>query len=549
MVRWNRRLSIVAIGLALGVAAPMVPARAAGAPAGQKVRRDALPAAVDQTFQQRLPPGAEVTEFLRRGPAGNEVYVAHYKNKGGGGEHKIFVGSAGQFLLGPLPLDQKVTEAELDRAIAASGAVQPGLAPAVQPAIGAPAPAAGTVTPEQARVEIQRQDVEENRQQVELDRLNTEIGRLDQRIRDAEARARRGDRNAAAERDQYVTKQRELIADRDRRNVEITRIEQRKRDVAAAAGIAYTEPQVAAARLPENPAEIETASGQAPQVILVQQRDVPQAVLQAFDRQTRGMSDVEYRRETQGGQVSYLAHWVTPDNRRYWMQADQNGGIIREPMLSIHQPRARAGGAGLAAGNVPAAGAAGQLYDQDRDDAARDARFSRVGGDQVPPAVRDSLEKYTRGQRDVEYRRDVEGSKVYYTAHYVTNDGNRHWVTVNENGTVRAGPKISQYQGAGGEARPAAAREPAPVAHEPAPVGRAPAQNANTLTPVDSKNVPKPVVTTVLREANNQGGHDWEYFRVGQNDYVVRYMTKDNKRMETRIDASGKVVEAPRPAR
>src|SRR5690349_11897362 len=201
MSRWNKKLPILVIGLALGAGASAVPARAAEGGGGEKVRRDAVPAAVQQAFQQRLPPGADVTEYIRRGPAGNEVYVAHYKNKGGG-EHKIFVSSTGQFLLGPVPLDQKVTEAELDRAIAAAGAVQPGLAPAAQPAIGAPA--AGTVTPEQARVEIQRQDVEEQRQLTQLDRVNVEIGRLDQRIRDAEARARRGDRNAAAERDQYA---------------------------------------------------------------------------------------------------------------------------------------------------------------------------------------------------------------------------------------------------------------------------------------------------------------------------------------------------------
>ena len=37
------------------------------------------------------------------------------------------------------------------------------------------------------------------------------------------------------------------------------------------------------------------------------------------------------------------------------------------------------------------------------------------------------------------YAREKENGKVYYTAHYVTNDGNRHWLTVNENGTTRIG--------------------------------------------------------------------------------------------------------------
>jgi hypothetical protein len=89
-------------------------------------------------------------------------------------------------------------------------------------------------------------------------------------------------------------------------------------------------------------------------------------------------------------------------------------------------------------------------------------------------------------------------------------------------------------------------REPAPAPGRDTPAAD---RDRNALKSVDQRDVPKAVISTVLREANNQGGHDWQYFRAGQDDYVVRYTTKDNKKMETRIDNSGKVVEAPRAVR
>jgi hypothetical protein len=88
--------------------------------------------------------------------------------------------------------------------------------------------------------------------------------------------------------------------------------------------------------------------------------------------------------------------------------------------------------------------------------------------------------------------------------------------------------------------QPAAGREPAPAAGHDTP-----AASGSALKSIDQRDVPKAVIQTVTREANNQGGHDWQYFRAGQDDYVVRYTTKDNKKMETRIDNSGKVVDAP----
>jgi hypothetical protein len=98
--------------------------------------------------------------------------------------------------------------------------------------------------------------------------------------------------------------------------------------------------------------------------------------------------------------------------------------------------------------------------------------------------------------------------------------------------------------------QPHAAREQPAVGREPTPApGRETPAAGNTPRSIERRDVPNAVITTVTREANNQGGHDWQYFRVGQDDYLVRYTTKDNKQMETRIDNSGKVVEAPHSVR
>jgi hypothetical protein len=523
MNRFSRKLSILAIGLAMGVA---VPAFAADEDAANKtVPRGDVPAAVQQTIQQRIPAGAEVTEYVRRGNGANQIYAAHFKQPGQKGQQKIFVSSGGQFLLGPIPGDEKVTQAQIERAAAAAAA-----APATAaPATATPPPAAGSLTPDQARAQINELQARENVLTTDIDQRTSQIRQADQQIRDLQAR---GGASANGQIDSLRAQQREWQTISDRNRTELATNEQRQRQVAAAGGIDLpSNPQLAASRLP--------------------------------------------------------------------------GGVGAPP--------------------------ADPLYDRDRDDQAANPRFSRVNADQVPPAARTALDKYTRDQRDVEYRRDQEGNQVFYTAHYVTNDGNRHWLTVNENGTPRVGPKISVYptgqgtdaartasgqvpaaaappdagyrtipqsevpkavvqgatrvaDGQGGhdwqflqsersgqtnysvlytdknnrrmEARldskgnvieqpHAASAQPPAAGHAPAPAPGHETPASNTPHAIDQRDVPKAVTQTVTREANNQGGHDWQYFRVGQDDYLVRYTTKDNKQMETRIDNSGKVVEAP----
>jgi len=521
MNRFSGKLSVLAIGLAMGVAVPSLPARAADEDTGNKVVQKAdVPAAVRDAIQARIPAGAEVTEYVRRGNGANQTYAAHFKQQGQKGQQKVFVSSSGQFLLGPVPGDEKVTQAQLDRA--AANAV-PGVA---TPAIERPLPPVGRLTPEQARSQITELQAREDVLTRDLDQRSSQIRQADQQIRDLQAR---GGASANDQINQIRAEQQQWQTISDRNRTELTQNQQRQREVAAAGGIDLpANTQLANARLP--------------------------------------------------------------------------GGV--------------------------GAPAADPLYDRDRDDQATNARFSRVTADQVPPSARQALDKYTRDQRDVEYRRDVEGDRVFYTAHYVTNDGNRHWLTVNENGTTRVGPKISAYPTGQGTdlARTAAGHEPAPVAggsdagyrtisqadvpkpvmqgilrvadgqgahdwqylrserggqtnysviytdknnrrqearlddrgnvieqphaaRDQAPLPAAghdtPAADHNALKSVDQRDVPKAVISTVTREANNQGGHNWQYFRAGQDDYVVRYTTKDNRQMETRIDNSGKVVDAP----
>src|SRR4051812_16482593 len=162
MNRFSGKLSVLAIGLAMGVAVPSLPARAADEDTGNKVVQKAdVPAAVRDAIQARIPAGAEVTEYVRRGTGANQTYAAHFKQQGQKGQQKVFVSSSGQFLLGPVPGDEKVTQAQLDRAAATAGA--PAAAPAAAPL------ARGSMTPEQARAEVRQLQDRENVLTTDLD--------------------------------------------------------------------------------------------------------------------------------------------------------------------------------------------------------------------------------------------------------------------------------------------------------------------------------------------------------------------------------------------
>jgi hypothetical protein len=527
MNRFSRKLSILAVGFAMGVAVPSYLVRAADEE-NKVVQKADVPAAVQQAIQARIPAGADVTEYVRRGNGANQTFAAHFKQPGQKGQQKIFVSSSGQFLLGPVPGDEKVTQAQLEQAMAT--AARPGVAaPAVTPA-----PVAGSMTPDQARAEITRLQTRENELATDIDRANVEISRQDQQMRDIQAK---GGANANAQIDQIRAQQQELGRKRDAAQTELAQNEQRQREVAAAAGIPLpSNPQLANARLPAAGAaananglydrDRDDQAAANPRFSRVTADQVPPAARQALEKYTRDQRDVEYRRDEENGKVFYTAHYVTNDGNRHWLTVAENGTTRIGPKISAYQTGQGTDLARTAAGREPAPIAG----------APADAGYRTIPQNDVPKAVVQGATRLAEGQggHDWQWLRSERGGQTYYSVIYTDKNNRRLEARMDEKGNVIEQPHAAREQPAGGAAVPAAGNTPG---HEK-PVG-------NTPRAISQNEVPKAVVQTVTREANNQGGHNWEYFRVGNDDYMVRYTTKDNKQMETRIDNSGKVLEAP----
>jgi len=166
-----------------------------------------------------------------------------------------------------------------------------------------------------------------------------------------------------------------------------------------------------------------------------------------------------------------------------------------------------------------------------------------VGRDQVPPAVLRELDRHTRGNRDVEYRRETQGDRVSYSAFYLNPQNQRYWVSVNENGSIKSEPRLSVTQPDANEARTAAGREPA---REPARTADEPVKYSR----IGLNDIPAAARDDVNRATS--GGHDTQYLRSvrdGKTYYSAIWTTRDNKKMEARFDENGRMVDGPHAAK
>ena len=96
-VRRARKLAVAFTGLALALGVPAVipPAVAQAADIQtEKIGRDKLPDAVSRTFDQYVPAGAKVDEYIRQDRSGGRVYVANFK--AGGKNLKLHVRQTGR---------------------------------------------------------------------------------------------------------------------------------------------------------------------------------------------------------------------------------------------------------------------------------------------------------------------------------------------------------------------------------------------------------------------------------------------------------------------
>jgi len=551
-VRNAGKLAVAVAGLALGLGVPAVMppavARAADVQA-EKVGRDKLPDVVARTFDQYVPAGAKVTEYVEQNRDGKRVYVANFT--AGGQKLKLHVRGDGS-LFEPSEVNE-IARATGQPAPAVgqplpplAGQPLPPLAPAVQP---------GAMTADQARVEIDRLRAEEAQLVAQRDQRTAQIQDLQRRTADLQPRIARGEAAAATERSQLDVEQQRLTVDRDRLSVEIARDQQRERDVAALVpgGVPGLPVAPAAAPLPADQiagigaATNDRVGDAEPHYTRIPETDVPPEAFRALERYSANGRDRFYRREEIGGRTSYSVHYLTADNKRYWASAYPTGDVRVEPKLSIYQPEPAAAAARTAearrddhrdvdAGRAPAAAPAPAADNREH--------LAAVGRDQVPGGVLRELDKHTRGMKDVEYRRETQGDRVSYSAFYLNPQNQRYWVSVNENGTIKSEPRLSVNQpDNAGDARTAAAHEPA----------REPARNADEpvkYTRIGLNDVPAAARDDISRTTS--GGRDVQYMRSvrdGKTYYSTVWTTRDGKKMEARFDETGRIVDGPHAAR
>jgi hypothetical protein len=512
----NKKINVWLLGAALGVGVSAVPAFA------ERIDKKDVPNQVLPVLQGQLPPGAKGAEYHSVERDGKKAFEVRFETADGR-KTKAVVSRDGQLLEPAAGVAAPTTPPPVTPIPVPPTPVPP-------PAL-TPAPAVGSMTPDQARAELTRLRAEEDKLRVEYDGLNLQAARLVDRHNALEAAARGGDKAAVDERQRLVSLRNEIVTESRRLETQIAALDQREAQVAAAGGIQNEQVQLGSA--------IGTAVGDADDkdddihYARANRTDVPEAALRSLDKFTQGARDLWYRKEEINGKGSFGVHYVTADNKRHWASAYPSGEVRVQPKLSIYQP-----GKPLPPGAVPPefpidpspVGAVADNTD-------KELRVQTITREQVPPVVLAALDQLTKGNKNIEYRRDTKGSAVSYTSHYVSPDNKRYFVNVSEAGKATGAPQLSNTQ-------PTAVK-PLKKPAGGAVTGGAPAGGgaAAGLKPLANSQVPKEVSTAFMKAAGNKAA-DWQFFRAGQDDFAAHF-TKDGKKFEIRVDESGKVLSGP----
>ena len=71
----------------------------------------------------------------------------------------------------------------------------------------------------------------------------------------------------------------------------------------------------------------------------IPQAEVPAAALKGMEKYMKGNKDYAFRQEVHpDGKVTYSVHYLTPENKRYWISVDPKGTLEKGPLLSTSQP-------------------------------------------------------------------------------------------------------------------------------------------------------------------------------------------------------------------
>jgi hypothetical protein len=521
----NRKVSVWLLGASLGMGVSVSSVFA------ERIDKKDVPDNVLHVLQAQMPPGSKKAEYHAGEQNGQKIFELRFETPAGE-KTKAVVSRDGKLLqpaagapVTPAPATP-VTPAPVTPAVTPA----PGITPLNLPAVPA------TLTPEQARAELAQLRAQEDTLRVQYDALDAQSAALVTQHNALEPAARAGDQNAIAQRQRLddqrngiVTQQREIAQ-------QIVQLDAQEAKVATAGRIQNEQTAVGSAI--GTAAADHDGSPTAVHYARAQRAQIPPATLASLDKFTNGARDLFYRSEEIDGKQSYGVHYVTPENKRFWASAYPSGEVRVQPKLSIYQP-----GKPLPPGAVPPdfpidPSPVGAVADN----TGGDLRVQTITREQVPPAALAEIDKLTKGNKNVEYRKDTKGNVVSYTTHYVSPDNQRYFATVSDAGKLVVQPQLSNTQPTAVKAAPAAA--PAARPGTGAPVTPTPGKSSGSaLTPVPNAEVPKAVSSAMMKAADKQA-KEWQFFKSGQ-DFAAHYVGKDGMKYEIRVDDNGKVLSGP----
>lgn len=243
--------------------------------------------------------------------------------------------------------------------------------------------------------------------------------------------------------------------------------------------------------------------------------DLPADVRRSVEQNAGQGGGHRYFRESKGDEVTYLVEWDV-DGKPHNLRVDEQGKVVAGVALAPRpQPTPQP------AGEQPITPTAEQ---GEPDAGGVGVQNQVIGGDAMPPAVRQAFDKYTQGAADHIFQRfDLKG-RTLYTAHYTTPEGVRNFVALDDRGQAAVEPRESRWQRGGKGTR----FEVVGVDALPAEIRKA----VDKAAPRGAEHL------FVVRTAEG-----------GEKSYLVQFTNPRGRRMEMTVNAQGKVTEEPDAAR
>jgi hypothetical protein len=259
--------------------------------------------------------------------------------------------------------------------------------------------------------------------------------------------------------------------------------------------------------------------------------DVPSSVKRTMDKYTDGSRDLQYQSQLREGKTFYSVHYTTRDNKRMFVRIDDKGQLALGPVESSAQkPR-----------NISP--------DAAKTTAKIETKREAINVDQLPAAVRKTVETATGGGTDHTFVKQTRGEEVTYVVEYNKN-GSRTSALIDPEGKIIEGEAFAA-------APPTPAPAPTPTPPDTAVKNASEAElaaareqaNAPYLLLSSADQLPAQVRAAAEKEmAGGTNPMFQRYIANGQTAYSV-YFSNDKGRQYMAIDQSGKVLVEPRKSK